>query len=186
MTILYVIITIIIAYCILASILMLKGAKDSKNIPDGTIGIVLGCTVRNNEASPMLKKRCDIGLKYLQENKNSMLILSGGRESEINRSEAQAMYDYLLECGANKDRLIMENKSTTTIENMIYSKKIMNERGFGNEAVIITTDFHQFRSKVYARRAGIKPYNLCSKLSKSTFMKNVIREWIVILGLLKK
>ena len=187
MTVLYVIITIIIAYCIVASALMINGARESRNIPPDTVGIVLGCTVRDNEPSPMLLKRCDRGYRYLKENENAVLILSGGREDEINRSEAQVMFDYLTqEKGIEASRLIIENQSRTTVENMVFSKRIMDEKGFGNRAVIITTNFHAFRSKIYAKREGIEPYNLCSRLSASTFLRNVVREWIVLLGLLKK
>lgn len=186
MIILYVIITIITVYCIAASVLMISGAKESKDIPDGTVGIVLGCTVKNNEATPMLMRRCDRGLKFLQENKKSVLILSGGREDEINRSEAQTMFDYLIEKGADANRLILENKSRTTVENMLFSKKILEENNYGNRAVIITTDFHLFRAKIFASRAGIDAYGLCSRLTASAFVKNVVREWIVLLGLLKK
>lgn len=186
MIILYVIITIIIVYCIAACVCMASGASESKNIPDGTVGIVLGCTVRNNEPTPMLKRRCDRGLRFLNENKNSFLILSGGRESEENRSEAQTMYDYMTQKGADRSRLILENKSATTVENMLFSKKILEEKGCGSKAVIITTDFHMFRSRILAKRAGIEPYALCSHLTASAFLKNVVRELIVMPVILKK
>lgn len=187
MTVLYVIITIITAYCIVASALMISGAKESTDIPRDTVGIVLGCTVRDNEPSPMLLKRCDRGYRYLKENENAVLILSGGREDEINRSEAQVMFDYLTrEKGVEADRLIIENQSRTTVENMVFSKRIMDEKGFGNRAVIITTDFHMFRSEIYAKREGIEPYKLCSHLSASAFLRNVVREWIVLPWLLRK
>lgn len=186
MIILYVIITIIILYCITASVLIVTGAREKRQIPEATPAVVLGCTVKNNEMSRMLERRCDKALEYLNLSGNSVLILSGGREDEINRAEAQAMFDYLTQKGADPERLIMENQSTTTEENMIFSKRILDTLGYGNEAVIITTDFHQFRSKIFARRAGIEPYSLSSRLAAGTFIKNIVREWIVILGLLKK
>lgn len=186
MIFLYVIITIIILYCAAASVLIIKGAGEKREIPKGTPAIVLGCTVRNDKMSKMLIRRCDRALEYMNGDKNAVVILSGGREDEINRAEAQAMFEYLTENGADSARLIIENKSETTQENMLFSKEILDKLGLGSEAVIITTDFHQFRSKIYAERAGIVPYSLSSRLTAGAFLKNIVREWIVILGLLKK
>lgn len=186
MIILYVIITVAAAYCLVASCLIISGARESKNIPEGTVGIVLGCTVKDNKPSVMLMRRCDRGLRYLNENKTAVLILSGGREDEVNRSEAQTMFDYLTAQGADTSRLILENKSTTTVENMIYSKKILEEKGFSNKAVIITTGFHMFRSKCLARKYGIEPYGLCSHLTVKSFVKNVLRELLVLPSMFKK
>ncbi len=186
MIFLYVIITIIILYCAAASVLIINGAREKREIPKGTPAIVLGCTVRKNKMSKMLIRRCDKALEYLNSDKDAVLILSGGREDEINRAESRAMFDYLTKNGADCGRLIMESKSTTTRENMIFSKEILDKLGLGNEAVIITTGFHQFRSGVYARRVGIEPYRLSSRLTIGAFTKNIVREWIVIPGLLKK
>ena len=186
MTVLYVILGIIAIYILICLILILSGIKESKNIPKGTVGIVLGCPVIDNEPCNMLRQRCERAKRYLEENPDTVCILSGGKGTEKKLTEAQAMFNYLTQKGISPDRLIKEEQSTTTIENMIFSKKILEEYNGSNEAVIITSSFHQFRSQILAARYGIKPYCLYSSVSPSSVIKNYLREVFVLPGLLRK
>lgn len=187
MIFLYILLSLLAIYILSCLIMIASGAGESGNIPKGTVGIVLGCRVVDDKPCPMLARRCDRAKRYLDSDSEAILILSGGKGSDEGISEAQAMYNYLTDRGISPDRLLKEDKSTTTQENMKFSKAILNELGKGNEAVIITTDFHQFRAGIMARREGIKPpYRLCSSLTPASMLKNVIREIIVMPSLFKK
>jgi len=182
----YIVLALVALYTTACLVMILSGIKESKDIPKGTVGLVLGCRVIDDKPCPMLARRCERAKKYLDSDETAVLILSGGKGSDEGISEAQAMYNYLTEKGVSPDRLIKEDKSTTTQENMKFSKAIINELGRGDEAVIITTNFHQFRAGIMARREGIKTYKLCSSLTPASMVKNVLREIIVMPSLLKK
>ncbi len=182
----YILLLITALYIIACLIMIASGIKESVNIPKGTAGIVLGCRVIDDQPCPMLARRCERAKKYLDSDDAAILILSGGKGSDEGISEAQAMYNYLTSLGVSPERLIKEDRSTTTLENMKYSKAILNEIGRGDEAVIITTGFHQFRACIMAKREGIIPYRLCSSLTPASMVKNVVREIIVMPSLFKK
>ena len=186
MIFLYIILSILALYIIACLIMIASGACESKNIPHGTVGLVLGCRVIDDQPCPMLARRCERAKKYLDGDSDTILILSGGKGSDEGISEAQAMFNYLTSLGVGQDRLIMEDKSTTTLENMKFSKAIIDKLGRGDEAVIITTNFHQFRACIMAKREGIKAYKLCSSLTPASMVKNVLREVFVMPSLLKK
>lgn len=182
----YIIISMVLIYSVTCLILIASGMKESKDIPQGTPAIVLGCRVVGDEPCPMLVRRCKRAEEYLKECDEAVAILSGGKGGDEGISEAQAMFDYLTRAGISPDRLILEDKSATTQENMRFSKRILDEKQMGDTAVIITTGFHQFRSRILAAREGIRTYSLCSSLSAASMVKNVLREIIVMPSLFRK
>ena len=84
------------------------------------------------------------------------MIVAGGQGSDEPVPEAQAMAAYLTERGFPADRLACEDQSSTTEENLAFSKAIMDELRPGARAAIVTSDFHAFRSALLARRLGIR------------------------------
>ena len=75
-----------------------------------------------------------------------------GRGRKI--SEAECMYRYLTKKGINSSRIIKEDKSTSTRENLRFSKKIMEEKGLGNNIAIATSEYHQYRASQIAKSLG--------------------------------
>lgn len=89
--------------------------------------IVLGAKVKeNNTVSNSLKKRLDKAVLYAQENPETYLVLSGGRGRDEQASEAEVMYDYLVYNGVEPRQLLLEEHSASTVENVAYSKVIIN------------------------------------------------------------
>lgn len=135
--------------------------------------IVLGSQVRGRKPSDNLQKRLDAALYYLEENPNTRAVLSGGQGDDEAISEAQAMADFLTAQGIDAGRLILEDRSRNTEENLRFSREMI-EADLGNEAgnvgqpseenyaggvfsgrvVIVTSNFHVFRSLGIARRQG--------------------------------
>jgi len=169
-------------YCTAVTVKILSFRVTQDNIPDGTPAIVLGCKVNDETPSTMLEKRIAAAYEYLAENENAVVIASGGKGDDENISEAEAIRNSLVEKGISPERIILEDKSTSTAENMILSKRIMDENNLGDEAVIITTDFHQFRSTLLAKRNGIKPYNISSKSKPFSLPTVIVREWFAFLA----
>ncbi|MBR1442613.1 MAG: YdcF family protein [Firmicutes bacterium] len=130
-------------------------------IPDTAVGnedavIVLGCSVKGDKPSNFLMARTNAAYEYYKINPSAVFVLSGGKGSQENISEAEAMKRLLLDSGIPEDRLLLEDKATTTKENFRYSKLIL-DKYFDNKpysAVYITNTFHCYRSLKIAEISG--------------------------------
>lgn len=139
--------------------------------------IVLGAKVNEDGVSKTLKLRLDKAIEYYTENEDINIIVSGGQGKDEVTTEASAMRNYLLENGVNEENIILEDKATTTLENIIFSKKIMEDLNLGNRALIVTSDYHLFRGRFIANILGIDNEGLCSISSLSSRMYYMIREY---------
>ncbi len=142
--------TVIITGCLISS----AAKPPSRN---DTAAIVLGCAVHGTRPSLMLETRLQAALTYLEENPERKAILSGGKGPGEDITEAQCMFTYLTEHGISKDRLFLEENSTDTRENLIFSKKILDTFQTGKKVVIITNEFHQYRAGILAKELGLSP-----------------------------
>lgn len=173
-----IILSLIIVFCIICttilSILMIKAATNFP--PNNSTVIVLGCKVNAQTPSLMLKRRLDTALKYLNNNKEALCIVSGGQGDGENITEAQAMYNYLTEKGIDKDRIYMESKSTNTTENIKFSKEIIEQNNLNKNIAIVTDGFHQLRASLIAKDNELKAYSISAKTPWYTFSTYYIRE----------
>ncbi len=154
--------------------LVLSGFRD-KGRADMDYIIVLGAQVKETGPSVVLRYRLDAALAYLEENPETVCILSGGQGKNEPCSEAEGMYRYLTAQGIAPNRLIMEDRSTDTSENIAFSMAFIEDR---NASVgIVTNDFHVFRGVRLARAAGL--HNACGVAADSTALylpNNMVRE----------
>ena len=125
-------------------------SMDGRGEPGGEVLIVLGTTVNGTEPSPMLKQRLDAAVQYLNTYPDAKCIVTGGKGSEVNLSEAQCMYTYLTAAGIRGARITMEDRATSTVENLRYVRAMLDT----NEVDILSSNFHLFRSGLIARDAG--------------------------------
>ncbi len=143
--------------------------------------IVLGAQVRGTRITKSLQKRLDTAITYLSENQNTKVIVSGGQGQGEDISEAQAMEMYLAENGIDEKRIIKEDKSTNTNENIRYSKMIMPEEA--GKVAIVTNSFHVFRAIKIARKQGLPHVQGISAPSDPILLVNYyVRE---VLGVIK-
>jgi len=126
----------------------------------GDVGIVLGMSMWGDEPSPGLKERLDFGLKLYREGKFPRFIVTGGLDKpDLKYTEAQGMRNYLVQQGVPKDNIIIENKATSTYENLLFSKEIMDREGW-SRAIIITHTYHGRRSQEIAGQLGYEHVEL--------------------------
>jgi uncharacterized SAM-binding protein YcdF (DUF218 family) len=125
--------------------------------------IVLGAGLRpDGGVPPLLASRLERGrevwaaLDRRAAGFRPMLILSGGKGDDERRSEASAMAAYLAEHGFPADRMLLEDQSRTTEENLVLSKAIIDDLKPGARVTVVTSDFHAFRAALLARRLGIR------------------------------
>lgn len=114
--------------------------------------LVLGAKVNGTQPSLILRYRIDAAVEYLKENTDTMVIASGGKGTDEEISEAQCIYNQLVEKGIAPDRILLEEASTSTKENLIYSAELMDVKT--DKVVITTTDFHIFRAMKLAKACG--------------------------------
>lgn len=122
---------------------------------DETTVVVLGCKVRGDTPSAMLYWRSSEAAKYLENNPNSVAILSGGKGDGENISEAECMFNIITDYGISEDRLFVEDKSTSTEENMRFSKEIIDDNNLSTDIAIATSDYHEKRASMIAKKNGL-------------------------------
>lgn len=125
--------------------------------------IVLGCRVKGSVPSKALVKRCRAAAEYMKANKKTVAILSGGQGDDEDISEAECMYGLMTSYGIDKERLIKEEKSTSTYENMLYSKQIIDTLDLSENIAVATSEYHMLRAKMYAQKVGLNLYSLPAK-----------------------
>ncbi|MGX4599762.1 YdcF family protein [Faecalimicrobium sp. JNUCC 81] len=164
---------LIIESAILININQNKNVKSYKNIE---YLVVLGAAINGKEVSKTLKVRLDKALEYYNKNKEIKIIVSGGQGKDEVISEAEAMYRYLIDKGADSKKIIKEDKSTTTFENIVYSKQIL--KGKTKEKIlIVTNDYHLLRSRIIAYILGLENEGLSSPSSLSGCLYYTVREY---------
>lgn len=149
----YVLLGLFLIYVAAALSLMFYGANKAPE-KNATV-IVLGCQVKGTQPSLTLKNRLDTAYEYLTNHPDAKAVLSGGKGDDEDISEAECMYNYLTEKGISADRLYVEAKSTTTSENIRFSKEIIETNGLNTDIAIVTDWYHEYRASVIAKRQGI-------------------------------
>lgn len=172
------VVTIAAVLAVLAAVISAFMVSAANRPPDGdTTVIVLGCKVRGEEPSLMLRQRIMAAYRFLEKNPSAMCIVSGGQGSDELISEAESMKRVLVEQGISEDRIIMEDRSTGTDENIRFSLDKMNEYGIGGSVTIVTNDFHQLRAKLIADKYGLESYSVSARTSLWLLPTYWLREW---------
>ena len=123
--------------------------------------VVLGCGLRDGgRVPPLLASRLDRGDAVFRalaaHGSDPVLIVSGGKGHDERVSEAGAMASYLTARGFPADRIRREDRSANTEQNVAYSKAIMDRLQPGATCVIVTSNYHVFRTAMIARRIGVR------------------------------
>ena len=142
-------------YFCIVEIPIIKNARTDKD-PERPYLIVLGAAVYGDQPSLTLVRRLEGALDYLNTYPESVAIVSGGMGKGETVTEGQAMYDWLIAHGADPARVLIEDRATSTMENLQYSFEIIRQRGdepAGNVA-IVSSAYHLYRAKCMAAKLG--------------------------------
>ena len=143
--------TALFSFIIVEALIIAKGyTSEPKEAADYLI--ILGAKVDGRKPSKRLKDRLDISLPYLFDNTETKIIVSGGQGEDEDISEASAMKEYLISKGINEARIIMEENSTSTQENFIFTKKLIDNKN--SSFIIVTSDYHMLRASMIAKNTG--------------------------------
>lgn len=142
--------------------------------------IILGAQWKTSGPSIVLKERLDRAIEYLNENPETKVIVSGGKGSNEPISEADGMGDYLIAHGIAADRICREDKSTSTEENLKFSKAFCNIEE--DSIVIISSNYHVYRAGKIAEKMGYKNVEgLAAPSSLGMLPNNMLREFFAML-----
>lgn len=119
-------------------------------------GIVLGAALWGDQPSPGLRERLNLAAQLYREGKFSTIIVSGGLDPAASLTEAEGMRNYLLEQGISPEAVLLESESTTTYENLLFSKRVMERQGL-HSATVVTHEYHAARARDIADYVGIEP-----------------------------
>lgn len=171
---------IIILLTIIFSILMYTEAR-RKPVGNPTV-VVLGCRVYGEKASLMLVERLEAAEEYLNKNPDTLCIVSGGQGEGEDISEAECMFRYLQKKGIDSTRIYKEDKSTSTRENLLFSKRIIEKEKLNNEIAIVTNEFHLYRASKIAQAIDLKSFSLSGNTAWWLFPTYYVRELYGILS----
>lgn len=119
--------------------------------------VVLGAKVKDSGPTASLKERIDCAYEYLTENPDAVAIVSGGRGENEPVSEAQCMYEELTAMGIAPERIWIEDRASSTWENLRFSLALIEEKtgSLPDKVGIVTSEYHQFRAGLHAREQGL-------------------------------
>ena len=133
----------------------------------------------------MLRLRLDAAEEFLKENPDTKAILSGGQGPGEDITEALCMYRELVKRGISEDRLYMEDRSTSTRENIAFSKEIIEKEGLNTKVAVVSNNFHLYRASISVKNAGLEffsvsafsPYPLLGTYVMREFM-GILAQWV--------
>lgn len=177
----------ILQFAVILSLIYIEGVSDNETGTDYLV--ILGAGLEGETPSLSLLERLRAGSRYLREHPDTTVIVSGGQGRGEDITEAEAMRRYLVKNGIEENRIIMESRATSTMENFRYSRQLIEERTGGHvgEITFITNKYHIFRSRILARRNGLTAYALASEdfdgvwakylREYFAFVKSMIFDW---------
>lgn len=133
-----------------------QAAKPTTSVQAPAAIIVLGSGTPGGKVSPVLAARLDTALAEVLRHPDALVLVSGGIDFGESVSEGRLMGDYLRARGLAPARIVQEEKSTSTEQNLLFSLPALRQRGIAPSAPIelVTSDFHTLRASWIARKAG--------------------------------
>ncbi|MDR0930773.1 MAG: YdcF family protein [Clostridiales bacterium] len=179
--ILIALIIIMLAATSLATFLAVYGNLKTTDYTQDAV-IVLGAGIRGEQVTIPLARRLDEAIDYAKHNPNAKIVVSGAQGLQEDITEARAMQKYLTTRGVAEDSIILEEKATSTYENLNYSKQILdNVFGANNyKVVVITNDFHAYRAMILAKKIGLDAKYIGAKTEWYITPLNYLRECVAV------
>ncbi|MBW1606366.1 YdcF family protein [Lactobacillus sp. Sy-1] len=177
-----------ILFCVISFMAAAMLFTFRKPRPDKQFIIVLGAGLLNgDQVSPLLASRIDKGIQFYHQvvaktGKAPLMICSGGQGGDETVPEGRAMREYAIQHGIAAEHVVAEDRSKTTLQNMLFSKQIVAAHNLPlNNGIYVSNDYHIFRAGIYAQQAGLNIQGLGAKTSRFFVPNATIREYIALL-----
>ena len=143
--------------------------------------IVLGARVDPDGPSPALNRRLNCVMAVLDDHPDAKIIASGGQGADEPMSEAQCIRDELVKRGVDPSHILLEDRSTATIENLRYSMALMDDTAAPTG--LITNNYHVWRAVRIAKKAGlVNVHGIAAEYTGHTKFHYMIREAVCIVA----
>ena len=159
-------------------------SAQATSLPDTIIILgarVYGTTPENAYASLVLRERLDAAINYFSDHPDSPIIVTGGQGKNEAVTEASIMKAYLIDRGIPEDKIYVEDKSTDTHENFLFSSEIIEENALSKTIVVATNEFHEYRALNIAASLGFDASPIPAATSWWLFPTYYVREMYGIL-----
>ncbi len=169
---------------VLTVLILIFGRIPATAEPDLDYVIVLGASVKPEGVSRTLKLRLDKAAEYAKQNPSAVLILSGGQGADEPCTEAAAMMRYLEDKGVPPERMILEEQSQSTTENIAYSRIFLEEHAENEnpDVGILTSNFHLLRARLIAEKQGMENIRgIAAESDRILFVHFCFRDSLAIL-----
>ncbi len=163
------------------SIIIYNGHHYDTEKPDYLV--VLGAGLRGNSISASLLYRLETALDFHEMYPDVKIVVSGGQGEGENMAEALAMRNFLVDNGVSPSLNIMEDKSTDTYENFLYTKNVLEEETEKEDFIItiISNNFHMYRAKFLAKEVGFNTYGYPAPSHKVSALVFYVREFFGVI-----
>jgi len=146
-----VVLAVCVAFFLFVESYVMSGAFSTPE-PGLDAVIVLGARVNEDGPSGSLNERIHAAADYLRANPDTIVVASGGQGDDEPMSEAACIYEHLVALGVDPDRILVEDRSTSTVENLTNSFALLEGRA--ERVGLVTNDFHVFRATCVGRKLG--------------------------------
>lgn len=144
---------LVLVFGVLASRIYSFGNTRSDESADAAI--VLGAAVWSSGVSPVFRERINHGIELYQKGKVRKLIFTGGQGNPGEPTESSAARDYALQSGVPVQDILIEQKSHTTYENILYAKQVADSNGI-RKVLIVSDPLHMKRAVLMAHDVGLE------------------------------
>ena len=142
--------------------------------------VILGCQVKPWGPSILLQDRLDKALEYLETEPDMTVVVSGGQGPDEHISEARAMADYLMEQGIEQERILLEDQSHNTVQNLTLTRRLLDELGYDLEQdiVVVSNGFHLTRVRMLWDRVWEEEDNLSTLAAPSSHVPSRLKMYL--------
>ena len=158
---------------------VLAGSHDEVR-GDPQVMVILGCQVRADGPSILLRDRLDKALAWLEDHPDTTVVAAGGQGPDEHISEAQAMRDYLVEAGFPEEQILLEDQSHNTVQNLRNTDALLAEQGFDTtqDIIVVSSGFHLARVRMLWGRVWGGDYNLSTLAAPSSHVPSRLMMYI--------
>ena len=156
-------------------------------MPHPDVVVVHGAGLINGQVGPLLGSRVKGGIDAWRDEDAlrpgvPLLVMSGGQGPDEPVSEARAMADYAIARGIPAERILLEDRSTTTRQNIAYTRDLLAERGMVDpQVLLVTSSFHAVRTAILASDMGV-PWAVAPARTAWFYIVNAwLREYVAVL-----
>ncbi len=168
------------AFLFITTLITVSGRNDTVTYKEDAV-IILGAGIHGETVSQTLAYRLDAALKYHKMNPEALLVVSGGQGPQELISEAEAMERYLVSRGVAPEKIVREDKASSTFENFQFSKELLDQRfSTSYKTAYITNSFHVFRAGRIAKNVGIISARFHAQNAILTVIPDYLRECCAI------